>query len=38
MNRPIAGLHNSKLKGPTCQHKFAAGRKGLFRFDVEISL
>jgi len=30
-----AGLHNSKLEGPNYQHKFAAGRKSLFHFDVE---
>jgi len=27
-----------KLEGPTCQHKFTAGRKSVFHFDVEISL
>jgi len=27
-----------KLKGPNYQHKFAAGRKSLFLFDVEILL
>jgi len=27
-----------KLKGPNYQHKFLAGRKSLFHFDVEISL
>jgi len=39
MNGSKSGLHKSrKLKGPNYQHKFAAGRKSLFHFDVEVLL
>ena len=35
-HRPAAGLHNSESsEGQNDQHKFAAGRKSLFRSSVE---
>jgi len=38
LRRPTIGLHNSELDGTNYRQKFAAGRKSLFQFDVEMSL